>query len=128
MLTNTHNDNRRYLRIAETLPVRFRFSDRLDSLWHEAQTVNISEGGMYLRTSNPLPEKKAIRLRFTLPLDTEEIEVTADVIRTEQLESQSETEPGMAVRFTDISEEDRNRIRNYIECELTEDLKWDSGV
>jgi uncharacterized protein (TIGR02266 family) len=90
--------------------------------------INISEGGMYLRTIDPLPEKGILHLKFILPRDTAEIEATGEVIRTETLGSQIETEPGMALRFTEIPEEDRLRIRNYIQWELTGDLDWKSTI
>src|SRR3990170_4024042 len=81
--------------------------------------INISEGGVYLRTIDPLPEKRGLHLKFTLPLDTDKIEATGEVVRTEALGIQIEIEPGMALRFTDISKADRLRVRNYIQWELT---------
>lgn len=51
MLNTKQQDNRKFQRIAETLPVRFRFSDRADSLWQEAETRNISEGGIFITKS-----------------------------------------------------------------------------
>lgn len=90
--------------------------------------INISEGGVYLRTIEPLPEKRALHLKFILPRDTTEIKATAEVVRTESLGIQIETEPGMALQFTDISEENRLRIRNYIQWELTGDLDWEATI
>jgi len=90
--------------------------------------INISEGGVYLRTIDPLPEKRGLHLKFTLPLDTDKIEATGEVVRTEALGIQIEIEPGMALRFTDIPEKDRLRIRNYIQWELTGDLDWEATI
>lgn len=90
--------------------------------------INISEGGMYIRTVDPFPEGKALHLKFTLPRDTETIKVTGEVTRTEKLGPSFEMEPGMALRFVDLSEEDQLRIRNFIQWELTEDLKWEANI
>jgi len=90
--------------------------------------INISEGGVYLRTIEPLPEKGSLRLKFILPRDTAEIQATAEVIRTESLGTQIETEPGMALQFIDISEENRSRIRNFVQWELTGDLDWKATI
>jgi len=90
--------------------------------------INISEGGVYLRTIDPLPEKRGLHLKFTLPLDTEKIEATGEVVRTEALGIQIEIEPGMALRFVDISEENRSRIRNFVQWELTGDLDWKATI
>ena len=50
MFNNTlaHNEKRRFQRLPETLPVRFRFSDRTESAWSEAKSLNISEGGLFV--------------------------------------------------------------------------------
>ncbi len=90
--------------------------------------INISEGGMYLRTIDPLTEKGILHLKFTLPRDTAEIEATTEVIRTESLGIRIETEPGMALRFMDISGENRGRIRNFVQWELTGDLDWKATI
>ncbi len=90
--------------------------------------INISEGGMYLRTLDPLPEQGILHLQFILPRDTALIEVTGQVVRTESLGTRIETEPGMAVRFKDLSEENRLRIRNFVQWELTGDLDWKATI
>jgi uncharacterized protein (TIGR02266 family) len=90
--------------------------------------INISEGGVYLRTIEPLPEQSVLHLKFTLPSDTAEIEATGEVVRSETLGIQIETEPGMAIRFSDITEENRVRIRNYVQWELTGDLDWEATI
>jgi uncharacterized protein (TIGR02266 family) len=90
--------------------------------------INISEGGVYLRTIEPHPEKGILHLKFTLPRDTAEIEATGEVVRTESLGIQIETEPGMALRFANISEENRRRIRNFIQWELIGDLDWEATI
>jgi len=90
--------------------------------------INISEGGMYLRTLSPLPEGTIIHMKFTLPHDTEAIELAAEVVRTLPLAVQLEIDPGMGLRFADISEETVVRIRNFVEWEMTSDLEWKSNI
>ncbi len=48
MLNIAPQEKRQYERIAGTMPVRFRFADRLESVWSQAQALNISEGGIFL--------------------------------------------------------------------------------
>ncbi len=90
--------------------------------------VNLSEGGMYLRTPAPLSEGAVIHVKFTLPHDTEAIELAAKVVRTLPLAIQLETDPGMGLCFIDISENTQRRIRNFVEWEMTGDLEWNSGL
>jgi len=91
-------------------------------------SVNLSEGGLYLRTLNPLPEGELLHIRFTLPHDAESIELPAEVVRTFQLGTQFEEEPGMGLRFVDIPQEILLKLRNFIQWEMIGDLKWNSGI
>jgi uncharacterized protein (TIGR02266 family) len=115
-------------RQAPRVPTRIRVEIKEKIPEKYLTCINISEGGMYLRTIDPLPEKGSLHLKLILPRDTVEIEATAEVIRTEALGIQIEIEPGMALRFTEISGENRIRIRNYVQWELTGDLDWQAAI
>ncbi len=87
--------------------------------------VNISEGGLYLRTHAPLKEHTVLHLKFTLPLGAEVIETAGEVVRTAQLEARMHAEPGMGIQFIDLPEATRGQIRNYVQWELIGDLDWE---
>jgi len=87
-------------------------------------SVNISEGGLYLRTADPLPGGTVLHVKFTLPHDTEVMALTAEVVRSLPLGQQLESEPGMGLHFTDISEKDLARVRNFVQWETMGDLEW----
>jgi uncharacterized protein (TIGR02266 family) len=91
-------------------------------------SVNLSEGGVYLRTLQPLPEGERLHIRFTLPHDAESIELHSEVVRTFSLSTQFEVEPGMGLRFVDIPQETLLKIRNFIQWEMIGDLEWNSGI
>jgi uncharacterized protein (TIGR02266 family) len=91
-------------------------------------SVNLSEGGLYLRTLSPLPGGTVLHIKFTLPHDTVPIELTAVVVRTLQLGTQLEAEPGMGLRFLDIPENITLRIRNFVQWEMMGDLEWKAGI
>jgi uncharacterized protein (TIGR02266 family) len=91
-------------------------------------SVNMSEGGLYLRTLNPLPGGTLIHIKFTLPHDTETMELSAEVVRTLPLGTQFECEPGMGLRFIDVPEHTLQKIRNFIQWEVTGDLEWNSTI
>lgn len=90
--------------------------------------VNISEGGLYLRTHQPLPEKTVLHLAFTLPLGTEQIKLASEVVRTSRLSTQFQGEPGMGLRFMDPPEETVLQLRNYVQWELIGDLDWEATI
>jgi uncharacterized protein (TIGR02266 family) len=91
-------------------------------------SVNLSEGGIYLRTPQPLPEGTLIQIGFTLPHDSETITLSAEVVRASPLGTQFEIEPGMGVRFVDVPENTLKKIRNFIQWEVTGDLDWNSNI
>jgi uncharacterized protein (TIGR02266 family) len=91
-------------------------------------SVNISEGGLYLRTLAPLPENTVCHVRFTLPHDTTMIKLATKVVRTLPLGTQFEVEPGMALRFIDISQDILLKIRNFVQWDMIGDLEWKSGI
>lgn len=90
--------------------------------------INLSEGGLFLRTLEPLREGSFLHIKFRLPLDSETINLAAEVVRTLPLNTQLEVEPGMGLRFIDISRNTLQRIRNYVQWEMTGDLEWQPTI
>lgn len=91
-------------------------------------SVNISEGGLYLRTLAPLPEGAVCHVKFTLPHDTAIIKITTEVVRTLPLGTQLEVEPGMGLRFIDVPQNTLLKIRNFVQWETMGDLEWKSSI
>ena len=69
---------------------------------------NISEGGMLVRTANPLEDGAVVHLRFTLPGSERQVNVNATV---------RHVTPGasMGVKFEDMDTADMEAIRIYVE-------------
>lgn len=116
------------VRAAPRIAVRFRVEMEADDTRKTLTCTNLSEGGMYLRTHDPLPEGTKIRLSFRLPKDTEVNTLDGEVIRTMQLGHEVEFEPGMGVRFIDPPDQFRQRIRNFVQWELMGDLEWEASL
>lgn len=119
-------------RTTPRIPVKLRVEIRVDIQEGTPEKfltcINISEGGIYLRTLEPLPEGSILHVKFTLPHDTETIELTAKVVRTFPLGIQLDVEPGMGLQFVDIPEETQLRIRNFVQWEMMGDLEWKSNI
>lgn len=88
-------------------------------------SVNIAEGGIFLRTYTALPENTILHLAFTLPHDSEINKVVGEVVRKVTLGVQFESEPGIGLRFIEISEDTKKKIRNFVTWSLTGDLEWE---
>ena len=65
---------RRYPRLDLTVPVRIHTSEEL----HEGESRNISQGGMLLHARAPVSIAQPVRLKFTLPSETQ-VEIPAVV-------------------------------------------------
>ncbi len=83
---------------------------------------DISEGGVFVRSSLLWEPGERFELRFTLPGAEREIRVTGEVARAEDkyllfpdLADRQPPVPGMGIRFLDITDEDRRLIRQFLE-------------
>ena len=78
-------------------------------------TANLSRGGMFLITRNPLPERTEMRLRFTLPGDPDPIQALARVMWVREESAAGGPPPGMGVRFLKCPAGDQERIIALVE-------------
>jgi uncharacterized protein (TIGR02266 family) len=115
------NDNNRRdsQRVRATFQVRYKTLDSLVS----AYTENISKGGIYVRTSNLLPENTVVRIKLVMPHDGPEIERIGQVARVHKQEEKDQIPTGMAIVFRDMSEEHRTFIESYISDLSTQKIK-----
>lgn len=76
-----------------------------------AQLMNVSEGGVFVRTFAPL--EKGTRTRIRWSVDAGEVEADAVVVWTRG-RSDGENPPGMGLRFERIDEDGRARVDQII--------------
>jgi c-di-GMP-binding flagellar brake protein YcgR len=74
------------------------------------RSVNISASGMLLEVDRMLPGDGVVRLHFYLPGDAVPLQVEAQVLRAEF----SGTMAKYGMRFTDLHDEQRDRIERYV--------------
>ncbi|HAK61420.1 MAG TPA: hypothetical protein DCO77_13755 [Nitrospiraceae bacterium] len=115
----------RQLRKYPRVPIRMQVEIEGGNPEKALPCTNISEEGLYLRTHAPLPHKTVLGLHFTLPHSTEKIRVSAEVARALPLGIHVKTEPGMGLRFLDLSDLVRQQIRNFVHWQLIGDLNWE---
>jgi len=98
-----------------------RSAERISiEMWVEESTArelyfqrgaNISTGGIFLERTIPHQRGTVVSLQFTLPDDTIPIKVKGEIVNV----GEAASELGMGVKFVDLSDEDRQRIRTFIE-------------
>lgn len=82
----------------------------------KAKVLNISSGGIYVETSNPLPEGTLFEFEFKLPDSKKIIKAKGMVTWVKRKSSVS----GMGIKFIKISTDNKKAILGYIEQKLKE--------
>jgi two-component system chemotaxis response regulator CheY len=85
-----------------------------------AQATMISEGGLYLRTPVLRPKDAVTPVRIFIK--DHEIKATAVVLYSHAPEGGAAGEAGMALKFIEITDEDRMFLRSFIKEQLTSDI------
>jgi len=89
------------------------FKDRQSFL--RAYTGNISSGGLFIKTEQPLEEGCQFKLKLQLPGVSDPLQITSEVVWTRKPEgSQADTPAGMGVKFCEISTTDRKLLIEYL--------------
>src|SRR5215510_14112151 len=92
---------RRADRLQHELLVAYRTVDGFITDW----AVNISKGGLFINTRNPLAVGTTIRLIISLPDTAFPFDLTGRVMRVNEFDNPSNQVPGMAIEFMDVDEE-----------------------
>lgn len=91
-------------RVTLGVPVAYRFGNTIAA----ALTLNISRGGIAIRTTSPLAVGTAVKVRFGLPTTKKDIEAEATIAWTDR-------RVGMGLQFTKLAAADQAHIDDFIE-------------
>lgn len=98
-------------RLQHELLVAYRTVDGFITDW----AVNISRGGIFINTRNPLPAGSIVRLIVSLPDAAFPFDLTGRVIRTQPPGGENDAMPGMGLEFVDIDEEKKSRLARFVD-------------
>jgi uncharacterized protein (TIGR02266 family) len=99
------NFNRRSSpRVVLGIPVAYRFGSTIAA----ALTLNLSKGGVAIRTMNPLEKNAKVRLRFRLPGSKRDIEAESRV-------AWSDRRIGMGMQFEKVDAADQAAIDEFVD-------------
>jgi uncharacterized protein (TIGR02266 family) len=98
-------------RLQHELLVAYRTVDGFITDW----AVNISRGGMFINTRNPLSVGSIVRLIVSLPDAAFPFDLTGRVIRVHPHDPNSDTAPGMGIEFVDVDEDKRARLERFVD-------------
>ena len=100
------NYNRRSSpRVVLGIPIAYRFGNTIAA----ALTLNLSHGGIAIRTTSPLEQGTRARLRFRLPGSKKDIDAEARV-------AWSDRRVGMGMQFDKVSADDQSAIDDFVDA------------
>ena len=99
-------------RVVLGIPVAYRFGNTIAA----ALALNLSRGGLAVRTISPLQSGEQVRVRFRLPGGKREIDVASTV-------GWSSNKVGMGLKFERVSELDQRDIDEFVDCHFFEPRK-----
>ncbi len=115
----TEDIPRHYVRLRTLLPVRVGGQNMAVGGGIEFIS-EISEKGIFVRTLNPRPVNAIVPVNIII--HSIGVKVKAMVIRTVNMTPGLFKEPGMALKFVEISDTDRELLRNFIKGQIMHDI------
>jgi len=94
------------------IEVRYRTAQEFLS----AYAKNISGGGIYVRTAEPLPLNQAVRLRFSLPGSSHQFDVSGIVVWSNPGSNHSSLPTGMGIKLVDLDPQARDLITKFVKA------------
>lgn len=104
---------RRFQRL--DIKISVRYNRRSQSDVFTGKVMNVSGAGVFLYTADIFPIESRLELELLLSQENEPIKAEGMVIWLSDKNLQPDSYPGMGIQFTRISQEDSNRLIDFIE-------------
>ncbi len=116
---------RTHIRLSASLTVVVGDDSSMGGTKRTEYATAISEGGLFIRTLYPQPRNAVTPL--VIHINDKKIRAKAVVLYTYGKGEGPFAEPGMGMKFVEISDADRALIRNFIKDRLTSDIAPEGG-
>ena len=116
----TEETPRQFVRLKTLLPVRVGGHTSNDAANSVEFISELSENGIFVRTLNPRPVNALVPVNIII--SSIPVKVTAQVVRKVTMTPGLFREPGMGMRFTDITPANRELLRNFIKGQIMKDI------
>jgi uncharacterized protein (TIGR02266 family) len=107
-----HYNRRSSPRVVLGVPIAYRIGNAIST----SLTLNISQGGLAVRTTNPLDVASVVRVRFRLPGGKKDIDAEARVAWTDR-------RVGMGLQFTSIEPDAQKAIDHFVQTHFFSNRK-----
>lgn len=106
--------SRKHPRIQKRLSLKIK--DHLSFI--KSYAVNIGEGGLFIRTKNPLKEGERFSLNLQLPDIPDPLEIQCEVVWARRQDDKGKVIAGMGVKFCEMAEKDSQILKQYLNAHL----------
>jgi uncharacterized protein (TIGR02266 family) len=79
-----------------------------------AYARNISGGGIFVQTEQPLPLNHGVRLRFTLPGVSHRFDASGIVVWSNPPSSRASLPSGMGIKFLDLDKQSKDLLAEFL--------------
>lgn len=111
-MTRTRDERRKHPRVPVRIRIQYRVADRFFTDYIQ----NLSMGGIFVETTDPLPVHTALKVQFALP--SLEKPIVADGVVVHRVEisgGKSRAASGMGIRFSQLDERSKRTLEAYIQ-------------
>lgn len=115
-MTESSHERRQHQRVPTKILIKYSSADQFFTDYIQ----NISRGGIFVPTHNPLPEGTRLSITFSLPHGGPSITTEGVVIRSLSAAPDDDIAPsGMGIQFEALDEETQKLIDTYVDSMLT---------
>ena len=102
-------DKRKYTRV----PISVKVTNLSSGNFSYYHATNISSGGLFMKSNEPLPIKTKLHLKFSLP-DADDLEIKGIIVRVQRAPKNSDISSGMGVKFLAMDDDVRRAIDEFV--------------
>jgi len=116
----TENIPRKFVRLRTLLPIRVGGHTSTDAASGVEFVSELSENGLFVRTLHPRPVRSVVPVN--LIIQSVPVKLKAMVVRTVTIKPGLFKDPGMGLQFVEITDADRELLRNFIKGQIMKDI------
>jgi uncharacterized protein (TIGR02266 family) len=110
-MTNDTRERRRHTRVSAKVLIKYGNAEQFFSDYVQ----NISRGGIFVPTNNPLPQGTCLQISFSLPYWDRLIETEGLVVHSVRSDPEKGAQPsGMGIQFQALSEDNLELLDKYV--------------
>ncbi len=110
-IKNNFPERRAYPRAEVKIEIEFKYT--IDFV--TSYMLNISKGGLFIRTDEALPLNTIVFLRFTMPGDTKPIETEGKVVWCNTNKAKGYFPRGMGIKFLNLNIDAAEKIKLFVD-------------